>query len=88
MHSLATENSYSCFPLTLLNYFPLTLLLYSVIYLAVSSNIGTFLSINPSTNVFVFEGFIAFHKKKFTYSGGTFSSGLTRVINLPIRIPD
>ena len=57
------------------------------------------LSINPSTNGFVFGDFTIHHKEWLTYSGGTDSPGelcynfstsndLTQMVNFPTQIPD
>ena len=71
------------------------------IFYSVSSNIDEVLSINPSTNVFVFREFNIRHKYWPTYSGGTgrpgelcynFSisdlSDLAQMVNFPTWIPD
>ena len=61
---------------------------------SVLSNIGKVLSINPSTNVFVFGDFNLHHRDWLTYSGGTdrsdelrfnfsISNGLTQTVNFP-----
>ena len=66
---------------------------------SISSNIDEVLSINPSTNVFVFGDFNVHHKDWLPYSGGTdqpgelcysfsISNDLTQMINFPTRIPD
>ena len=66
---------------------------------SISSNIDEVLSINPSTNVFVFGGFNIHHKDWLTYCDGTdkpgelcynfsISNGLTQMVNFPTRIPD
>ena len=63
------------------------------------SNIDEVLSINPSTNVFVFGDFNAHLKDCLIYSGGTGRPGelcfsfsttndLTQMVNFPTRIPD
>ena len=65
----------------------------------ISSNIDGVLSINPSTNVFVFGDFIIHRKDWLTHSGGTdrpgklcynfsISNDLTQMVNFPTRIPD
>ena len=70
---------------------------------SISSNIAEVLSINPATNVFVFEDFNVHHKDWLTYSGGTdrpgefchnfsyviiISNDLTQMVNSPTHIPD
>ena len=66
---------------------------------SISSNIDEVLSINPSTNVFVFGDFNVHHKDWLTYSSGTdqpvelcynfsISNDLTHMVNFPPRIPD
>ena len=66
---------------------------------AISSNIDEVLSINPHANAFVFGDFNVHHKDWLTYSGGSdrpvelcynfsISNDLTRMVNLPTRIPD
>ena len=67
---------------------------------SISSNIVEVLSINPSTNVFIFGDFNAHHKDLLTYSGGTdqpgelccnfqvISNDLTQMVNFSTRIPD
>ena len=68
---------------------------------SISSNIDEVLSINPSTNMFVFGDFNVHHKDWITYSGRTdrpgklcyncsFSDDLThtQIVNFPTRIPD
>ena len=66
---------------------------------SISSNIDEVLSINPSTNVFVFGVFNVHQKDCLTYSGGTdrpgelyynfsISSDLTQIVNFPTWIPD
>ena len=70
-----------------------------MVFDSISSNIDEVLSINPSTNVFVFGDFNVHHKDWLTYSGGTdrpgelcynfsISNYLTQVVNFPTRIPD
>ena len=65
----------------------------------ISSNIDEVLSINPSSNVFVFGDFNVHHKERLTYSGGTdrpgelcynfsISNDLTQIVNFPTQIPD
>ena len=103
---LSLENSadfYSCFQLALL---------YSVSYFffldpspfsscmvfdSVSSNVDDVLSINPSTNVFVFGDFNIHHKDLLTYlvelidlvnSAVIFQNKLTHIVNFPTRIPN
>ena len=68
---------------------------FSTVSDSISSNIDEVLSINPSTNVFVFgEDFNIHHKDWLTYSGGTdqswkiyynFSNDLTLMVNFPAR---
>ena len=64
-----------------------------------SSNIDEVLSINPSSNVFVFGDFNVHHKDRLTYSSGTdqpgelcynfsISNDLTQMVDFPTRIPD
>ena len=69
----------------------------STVFDSISSNINEVLSINPSSNVFVFGDFSVHYKDWLNYSGGSdrpdelcnnFSNDLTRVVNFPIRIPD
>ena len=66
---------------------------------SISSNIDEILSVNPSTNVFVFGDFNVHHKDCLTYSGGTdrpgelcynfsITSDLTQIVNFPTWIPD
>ena len=68
------------------------------VFYSISSNIDVILSINPSTNVFVFRDFNVHHKDWLTYSGGTdrpcelcynfyISNDLTQMVNFPTRIP-
>ena len=70
-----------------------------MVFDCISSNIDEVLSINPSTNVFVFGDFNVHHKDWLTYSGGTdrpgelcynfsISNDLTQMVNFPTRIPD
>ena len=65
---------------------------------SISSDIDEVLSINPSANVFVFEGFDVHHKDWLTYSGGTdrtgelcynfsISNDLTQIVDFPTQIP-
>ena len=69
------------------------------VFYPISSNIDEFLSINPSTNVFVLGDFNVHHKNWFTYSGGTdrpgelcynfyISNDLTQMVNFSTWIPD
>ena len=69
-----------------------------LVFDSVSSNIDEVLSINPSTNAFVFGDFNVHHKDWLTYSGGTdrpgelcynfsISNDLTQMVNFPTRIP-
>ena len=66
---------------------------------SISSNIDEVLSINPSTNVFVFGDFNVHHKDWLTYSSETdrpgefcynfsISNDLTQMVNFPSRISD
>ena len=66
---------------------------------SISSNINEVLSINPSTDVFVFWDLNVHHKDWLTYSGGTNRSGklcydfsisndLTLMVNFPTRTPN
>ena len=87
---------------TLLNVlllFPLLICVIITVFDSTSSNIDEVLSINPSTNVFVFGDFNVHHKDWLTYSGGTdrpgelcynfsISNDLTQMVNFPTRIPD
>ena len=87
--NLSLENSadsYLCFWLALLllvSYFfslyqsPSSL--FCTVFDSFSWNIDEVLSINPSANVFVFEDFNAHQKDWLTYSGGTDSSGKSRM---------
>ena len=78
---LSLENSadsYLCLQLALLHSVSYFFFLYrspssslSTAFDSVSSNIDKVLSINPSTNVFVFGDFNFHHKDWLTYSGGT-----------------
>ena len=63
------------------------------------SNIDEVLSINPSTDVFLFGDFNIPHKDWLTYSGGTdrpgelyynfsISNNLTQMVKFPTQIPD
>ena len=85
---LSLENSadsYSNFQLALLYSVFYFLFLYQspslsslslcTVFDSISSNIDEVLSINPSTNVFVFGDFNAHHKDWLTYSGGADTSG-------------
>ena len=105
---LSLENSadsYVCFRLALLHSVSYFFFLYRspsslcTVFDSISSNIDEVLSINPSTNVFVFGDFNVHHKGWLTYSGGTdrpgelcynfsISNNLTQIFNFPIRIPD
>ena len=77
---LSRENSgdsYSCFRLAIIPSVSYFFFLYQSsslslcpVFDSVSSNIEVVLSINPSTNVFVFGVFIVNHKDWLTYSGG------------------
>ena len=78
---LSIENSadfYLCFQLALLHSVPFFFSLYQspalllfTVFDSVSSNTDEVLSINPSTNVFLFGDFHVHHKDWPTYSGGT-----------------
>ena len=70
-----------------------------MVFDSVSSNIDEVLSINPSTDVFVFGDFNVHHKDWLTYSGGTDRSGelcynfyisnnLTQMVQFRTWIPD
>ena len=70
-----------------------------MVFDSISSNIDEALSINPSTNIFVFGDFNVHHKDWFTYSSGTdqpgelcynfsISNDLTQMVNFPTQIPD
>ena len=82
---LSLENSadsYLCFRLALLHSVSYFFFLYQshcsalcTVFDSISSNIDKVLSINPSTNVFVFGDFNAHHKGWLTYSGGADTSG-------------
>ena len=107
---LSLENSadsYLCFQLALLysvSYFFFLYLLspsssLCMVFDSISWNVDEVLSINPSTNVFVFGDFNVHHKDWLTYSGGTdkpgelcynfsISNNLTQIVNFPTRIPD
>ena len=108
-HEVFLENSadsYLCFPLALFHSVSYFFFLYqspsSSLYTFfdfISSNIDEVLSINPSTNVFVFGHFNIHHKDWLTYSGRTdqpgelcynfsISNDLTQMVNFPTRIPD
>ena len=100
-----SADSYLCFRLPLLHsvyyFFFLYWLPFSclcMVFDSGSSHIEEVLSINPSTNVFVFRDFNIHHKDWLPYSGGTdlpgelcynfsVSSDLTQMLNLPTRIP-
>ena len=73
-----SANSYLCFRLALLNLVSYFFFLYQLpslslctVFDSISSSIHEVLSINPSTNLFVFGDFIVHHKDLLTYSGGT-----------------
>ena len=105
---LSLENSadsYLCFRLALLNSVYCFFLYRSpssslcTVFDSISSNRDQVLSINPSSNVFVFGDFNVHHKEWLTYSGGTdrpgelcynfsISNNLTQIVNFPTRIPD
>ena len=77
---LSLENSadsYLCFRLALLHSVSYFFFLYRspssalcTVFDSISSNIDEVLSINPSTNVFVFGDFNVIHKDWLTYSSG------------------
>ena len=111
---LSLENSadsYLCFRLALLHSVSYFFFLYRspssalcTVFDSISSNIDEVLSINPSTNVFVFGDFNIHHKDWLTYSGGTDRSGelcyncsisvvivliaLTQMVNFPTWTTD
>ena len=69
------------------------------IFDSISSNIDEVLSINSSTNIFIFEGFNIHHKDWLNYSGRTdgpgevcyhfsISNDLVQMVNFPNQIPD
>ena len=73
-----SADSYLCFPLGLLCSLSYFFFLYRsrslslcTVFDSISSNIDEVLSINPSTNIFVFGDFNVHHKDWLTYSGGT-----------------
>ena len=78
---LSLENSvdsYLCFRLVLLHSVSYFFFLYRspssslcTVFVSISSNIDEILSINPSTNLFVFGDFNVHHKDWLTYSGRT-----------------
>ena len=65
------------------------------VFNSISSNIDKVLSVNPSTNVFVFGDFNVHHKDWANYSGVTdkpgelceISNDFTQMVNFPTRIP-
>ena len=79
--NLSLENSadsYLCFQLALLHSASYFFFLYRspssalcIVFYSISSNIDEVLSINPSTNVFVFGDFNVHHKDWLTDSSGT-----------------
>ena len=99
-------DSYSWFRLVLLHSVSGFFFLYrspssslSTVFDSISSNVDEVLSINQSTNVFVFGDFNVHHKDWLTYSGGTDRPGevcynfsisniLTQMVNCTTRIPD
>ena len=106
---LSLENSvdsYLCFRLALLHSVSYFFFLYRspssglcTAFDSISSNTDEILSINLSTNVFVFGDFNVHHKDWLTYSGGTdqpgefcysfsISNDLTQMVDFPARIPD
>ena len=73
-----SADSYLCFRLALLHSVSYFFFLYQspssswcTVFDFISSNIDEVLSINPSTDVFVFGHFNIHHKDWVTYSGGT-----------------
>ena len=84
-HEVFLENSadsYLCFPLALFHSVSYFFFLYQspssslcTFFDFISSNIDEVLSINPSTNVFVFGHFNIHHKDWLTYSGRTDQPG-------------
>ena len=106
---LSLENpadSYLCFRLALLHSGSYFFFLYQSpslslcsVFDSISSNMDEVLSINPSTNVFVFGNFNVHHKDWLTYSGRTdrpgqlhynfsISNDLTQIVNVSTWIPD
>ena len=101
-----SADSYLCFRLALRQkpgvpyfFFPYRSPSICTVFDSISSNIDEVLSINPSTNVFVFVDFNVHHKNWLIYSGGTdrldelcfnfsISNNLTQIVNFPTRIPD
>ena len=99
-------DSYLCFQLALLHSVAYFFFLYQspssslcMVFYSISSNIDEVLSINPSSNAFVFGDFNVHHKDWLTYSVGTvrpaelcynfsISNYLTQMMNFPTRIPD
>ena len=84
--------------LSVLLLFPLSIT-FSSLYTVFDSISDEVLSINPSTNVFVFGDFNINHKDWLTYSGRTdrpgklcynfsFSNDLTQMVNFPTGLPD
>ena len=107
--NLSPENStdsYLCFQLVFLHSVHYFFFLYQslsfslcTVFDSVSSNIDDVLSINLSSNVFVFGDFNVCLKDWLTYSGGTdrpgglcfnfsISNDLTQMVNFPTRLPD
>ena len=82
---LSLENSadsYLCFRLALLHSASYLFFLYQSpslslckVFDSISSNANQVLSINPSANMFVFEGFDVYHKDWLTYSSRTDRTG-------------
>ena len=106
---LSLENSadsYLCFRLALLHSVSYFFFLYQppfsslcTVFYSISSNIDEVLSINPSANLFIFEGFNVHYKDWLTYSNGTdkpgelcynfsISDDLTQMINFPTQTPE
>ena len=99
-----SANFYLCFQLALFHSVSYFFFLYQspssslcTVFDSISSNIDEVLSINPSTNVFVFGDFNMHHKDWLTYSGGTDRSGefcyncsisndFTQMVNFPTWI--
>ena len=80
-------------------FYPSSSLSLWTVFDSLSSNIDEVLSINPSTNVFVFGDFNANHKDWLAYSGGSdrpgevcynfsISHDLTQTVSFDKRIPD
>ena len=103
---IKSADSYSWFRLVLLHSVSGFFFLYrspssslSTVFDSISSNTDEVLSINQSTNIFVFGDFNVHHRDWLTYSGGTdppgelcynffTSNDLIQMVNFPTRIPD